>query len=70
MENKVTIAKPILDDLQKIMNEGISIDSSIEYWRCKHNITSEDWANWNRDNREVLQGMIRQEIVYKRSNRY
>lgn len=69
MVNKVTIARPILDDLQKIMNEGISVDSSVELWRGKHGIKAEDWKQWTQDNKETFQGMIRQEISYKRSRK-
>lgn len=69
MANKVTIARPILDDLQKIMNEGITIASSVEYWRIKHGVKPEDWKQWTQDNKETFQGIIRQEISYKRSNK-
>lgn len=70
MANKVTIARPILDDLQKMMNEGISVISSTDLWRNKHGINNEDWNAWVEDNRDVIQGMIRQEISYKRSNKW
>lgn len=70
MSNKVTIVKPILDDLQRMMNEGISVASSVELWRGKHGISAEDWLRWAQDNKSTFQGMIRQEISYKRSNRY
>lgn len=63
---KVTIAKPILDDLQRMMNEGISVSSSVELWRGKHGIRAEDWLIWAQENKDTFQGMIRQEIGYKR----
>nr|DAP89551.1 MAG TPA: hypothetical protein [Caudoviricetes sp.] len=70
MSNKVNIARPILDDLQRMMNEGISVPSSVELWRSKHHIKAEDWLRWAQDNKEYFQGMIRQELAYKRSNKY
>lgn len=70
MSNKVNIARPILDDLQRMMNEGISVPSSVERWRSKHHIKAEDWLRWAQDNKEYFQGMIRQELAYKRSNKY
>lgn len=66
---KVNIARPILDDLHRIMNEGISVPSSVELWRSKHGISSEDWLTWAQENKDVFQGMIRQEIMYKRHNK-
>ena len=70
MTNKIYIAAPILDDLQRMMNEGISVASSVELWRGKHGISAEDWLSWAQENKSTFQGMIRQEISYKRSNRY
>lgn len=63
---KVKIAKPILDDLQRMMNEGISVSSSVELWRGKYGIRAEDWLIWAQENKDTFQGMIRQEISYKR----
>lgn len=70
MSNKVNIARPILDDLQDTLNKGISIGSSVDRWRIKHGIKPEDWLRWIQDNKDYFQGMIRQEIAYKRSNKY
>lgn len=70
MSNKVAIAKPILDDLQEILNKGISVDSSVDIWKRKHSIREEDWLSWKEDNRDRYNGMIRAEIFYKRANKY
>lgn len=69
MSKKVSIARPILDDLQRIMNEGISVSSSVELWRSKHGISSDDWLIWAQENKDTFQGMIRQELSYKRQTR-
>lgn len=70
MSKKVIIARPILDDLQRMMNEGISVPSSVELWRSKHDISSVDWLRWAQENKDVFQDMIRQELSYKRQTRF
>lgn len=70
MSNKVTIARPILDDLHRMMNEGINVSQSVELWRSKRGISAEDWNVWLQDNKEQFQSMIRQEINHKRNSRY